>query len=164
MQELQAVLGELGLDSEVPAEADAQDSKKKKKKKEKPKVATDTVDIPAPVSKSEPSTSSDPIVARVDNPEKPQVRANICLQWQFEFVHYSGFTCTQHAQESAKVLDPAEAKKRLASKANTGKKKKTAANPAFSRAAAEEAKVRAQKEAAQKDKDKKKHYNQQERR
>lgn len=66
-------------------------------------------------------------------------------------------------QEPPKLLDPAQAKKKLASKA-AGKKKKPGANPAFSRAAAEEAKIRAQKDAAQKEKDKKKHYNQQERR
>jgi hypothetical protein len=61
-------------------------------------------------------------------------------------------------------VDPAEAKKKLASRTAAGKKKKDkAVNPAMARAAQEEAKARAQKEAAQKEKDKKKHYNQERR-
>lgn len=65
--------------------------------------------------------------------------------------------------ELAKVIDPSEARKKLASKAAAKKKKGAQVNPAIARAAAEEAKVRAGKESAQKDKDKKKNYNQERR-
>lgn len=66
-------------------------------------------------------------------------------------------------QEPAKVIDPSEARKKLANKAAGKKKKGQQLNPAIARAAAEEAKVRATKEAAQKEKDKKKNYNQERR-
>ena len=63
----------------------------------------------------------------------------------------------------AKVIDPSEARKKLANKAGGKKKKAQQVNPAIARAAAEEAKVRATKEAAQREKDKKKNYNQERR-
>ena len=63
----------------------------------------------------------------------------------------------------AKVIDPSEARKKLANKAAGKKKKPQQVNPAIARAAAEEAKARALKEAAQKEKDKKKNYNQERR-
>jgi hypothetical protein len=66
-------------------------------------------------------------------------------------------------QEPPKVIDPSEARKKLANKAAGKKKKAQPLNPAIARAAAEEAKIRASKEAAQREKDKKKNYNQERR-
>lgn len=47
MEELKAVLGELGIEGDK-GEPDAQESRKKKKKKDKPKTDADSAPAPAP--------------------------------------------------------------------------------------------------------------------
>lgn len=68
MEELQAVLGELGID-EAPAEGEVQESKKKKKKKDKAKTVSDDV------AESTPEADAKmPAAPSVEQSEKVQVR------------------------------------------------------------------------------------------
>lgn len=103
------------------------------------------------------SAHGDAAVGKLSTPASVHRLSAACHRVPSISWHYD----TDMLQDLGPVLDPAEAKKKLADKG--GAKKKKAVNPALAKAAAEEAKKRAKKEAAMKEKDKKKHYNQERR-
>lgn len=76
MEELQAVLGELGIDGAQP-EPEALESKKKKKKKDKPKTAGDADGVPVTDSQAEPviPEAAEPLI--VDAEGKSQVQSQL---------------------------------------------------------------------------------------